>query len=64
MFPVNVDPPGGSIGVDKGETKVNGTKHLPFQHLGLITTKVQGTLLQHEVTLEREGGGGRVCGSR
>ena len=54
MFSVNVDSPRGSVGVDEGEAKVNGAKHLPLQHLCLVTTEIKGALLQHEVTLERE----------
>ena len=51
MFSIDVNPPGGSVGVDEGEAEVNRTKHLPLQHLCLVTTEVKGTSLQHEVTL-------------
>ena len=52
MLSINVNPSGGSVSVDEGQTKVNGAKHLPLQHLGMVTTEIKGTLLQHEVTLD------------
>lgn len=51
VFPVNVDPPRGSVSVDEGETQIDRAKNLPLQHLGLVTTEVEGPLLKHEVTL-------------
>ena len=37
--------------MDEGETQVDRAKNLPLQHLGLVTTEVEGPLLKHEVTL-------------
>ena len=61
VFTIDVNPPRGSVSVDEGETQVNRAKNLPLQHLGLVTTEIEGPLLKHEVTLvsvcvcEREG---------
>ena len=51
VFTVDVDPSRGSVGVDEGETQIDRAKNLPLQHLGLVTTEVEGSLLKHEVTL-------------
>lgn len=51
MFSINVNSPGVAITVDKGQSKVNGAKDLPFLKVCKTAGVEQHTTFQNKVPL-------------